>query len=163
MIRHHLRAERPLVGSRILPSDPCEICQGCQFVCSLFRSLNRLPGGFAKFIPCQPSAHYARSVHVGWTQCGHGLSSRPQESCDILLMHPLLSFFWYPDGAASELYHGRLKLRYISTPFSRRTPTWSLTPSASRRHDDEPGGIPRVHVSVSESDVLCPVKRFRIT
>ena len=24
---------------------------------------------------------------------GHGLSSRHRESCDILLMHPLLSFF----------------------------------------------------------------------
>ena len=120
MIRPHLRAKRPLVGSRILPSDPREIRQGCQFVCSLFRSLNRIPGGFARFIPCQPSAHYARLVHVVWTQCGHGLSSRPRESCDILLLHPLLSFFGYPDGAASELYHVRLKLRYISTPFSRR-------------------------------------------
>ena len=81
----------------------------------LISSLNRLPGGLARFIPCQPSAHYARSVHVGWTRCGHGLSSRPPESCDTQLMHPLLSFFGYPDGAASELYHGRPKLRGIST------------------------------------------------
>ena len=77
VIRPHFRAERPLVGSRILPSDPREIRQGCQFVCSLFRSLNRLRGVFARFIPCQP-----RLVHVGWTQCGHGLSSRHLESCD---------------------------------------------------------------------------------
>ena len=28
---------------------------------------------------------------------------------------------------------------------------------------DEPGGLPGVHVSVSDSDVLRPVKRFRIT
>ena len=28
---------------------------------------------------------------------------------------------------------------------------------------DEPGGIPGVHVSVSDLDVLRPVKRFRIT
>ena len=98
VIRPHLRAKRPLVGSRILPSDPREIRQGCQFVCSLFRSLNRLPGGFAGFIPCQPIAHYARLVHVGWTQCGHGLSSRPRESCDILLVHPLLSFLGIRTG-----------------------------------------------------------------
>ena len=163
VIRPHLRAKRPLVGSRILPSDPREFRQGCQFVCSLFRSLNRLPGGFARFIPCQSSAHYARLVHVGWTQCGHGLSSRPRESCDILLMHPLLSFFGYPDGAASELHHGKLKLRYISTPFSRRTPTWPLTSSTSRRYVDEPGGLPGFHVLVSDSNVLRPVKRFRIS
>ena len=47
---------------------------------------------------CALSAHYARLVHVGWTQCGHGLSSRPRESCDILLMHPLLSFFFLVSG-----------------------------------------------------------------
>ena len=163
VIRPHLQAKRPLVGSRILPSDPREIRQGCQFVCSLFRSLNRLPGGFARFIPCQPSAHYARLVHVGWTQCGHGLSSRPRESCDILLVLPLLSFFGYPFRAASELYHGRLKIRYISTPFSRRTPTWPLTSSTSRRHVDEPGGLPGFHVSVNDSNVLRPVKRCLIT
>ena len=163
VIRPHLRAKRPLVGARTQPRDPCEIGQGCQFICSLFRSLNRLPGGLARFIPCQPSAHYARLVHVGWTQCGHGLSSRPRESCDIQLLHPLLSFFGYPDGAASELYHGRLKLRHISTPSSRRTPTWPLTSSTSRSHVDEPGNFPSVHISVSDSDVLRPVKRFRIT
>ena len=106
----------------------------------------------------------ARLVHVGWTQCGHGLSSRHRESCDILLMHPLLSFFLvFPDGAASELYHGRLKLRFISTPFSRRTPTWPLTSSTSGRHVDEPGGLPGFYVSVSDSNALRPVKRYRIT
>ena len=45
VIRPHLRAERPLVGSRILPSDPREIRQ-CQFVCSLFRSLEPPPWRF---------------------------------------------------------------------------------------------------------------------
>ena len=163
VIRPHLRAKRPLVGSRIQPGGCCEIRQGCQFICSLFRSLNRLLGGLARFIPCQPSAHCARLVHVGWTQRGHGLSSRPRESCDIQLMHPLLRFIGYPGGAASELYHGRLKLRYIFTPFSRKTPTWPLTSSTSRSHVDEPGSFPSVHTSVSDWDVLRPVKRFRIT
>ena len=54
VIHPHLRAKRPLIGSWILPGDPRELRLGCQFVCSVFRSLNRLPGRFARFIPCQP-------------------------------------------------------------------------------------------------------------
>ena len=30
----------------------------------------------------QSSAHHTRLLHVGWRPCGHGLSSRPRESCD---------------------------------------------------------------------------------
>ena len=52
----------------------------------LFTSLGHLPGGLARFVPCQPSAHYTRLLHVGWGQCGHDLSSRP-------LIHSLM-FFW---------------------------------------------------------------------
>ena len=44
--------------------------RGASSFAAFFRSLNRIPGGLARFIPCQPSAHYARLVHVGWTQCG---------------------------------------------------------------------------------------------
>ena len=39
---------------------------GCQFLHSLFRALGHLPGGLARFILCQPSAHYARVSHSGW-------------------------------------------------------------------------------------------------
>ena len=40
---------------------------------------------------------------VGWGQCGHGLSSRPRESCDLSILTPLWVFFGYPVGAAAEL------------------------------------------------------------
>ena len=40
---------------------------------------------------------------------------------------PLLNFFGYPDGAATELYNGTLKLRYSSTPFSKKFPSWSVS------------------------------------
>ena len=68
-------------------------------------------------IPCQPSAHYARLSHLGWGRYGHGLSSRPRESCDHQFLTPFLNFFGYPDGAVTELFNGTLKLRYSSTPF----------------------------------------------
>ena len=61
-------------------------------------------------------------LHVGWGQCGHGLSSRPRESCDLEFLTPLLDFFGYPDGAATELFNGTLKLRYSSTKF----PSWPV-------------------------------------
>ena len=63
-------------GDRLLPVDPYfsgfsvgigqEIRHGCQFLHSLFRALGHLPGGLARFIPCQPGAHYARLSHLGW-------------------------------------------------------------------------------------------------
>ena len=65
-------------------------------------------------------------------QCGHGLSSRPRESCDIHILTPLLDFFGYPYGAATELYSGTLKLRYSSTPFSKKLPSWPVPDLSSR-------------------------------
>ena len=104
-----------------------EIRHGCQFLHSLFRALGHLPGGLARFIPCQPSAHYARLSHLGWGRYGHGLSSRPRESCDHQFLTPLLHFFGYPDGAVTELFNGTLKLRYSSTPFSKKLPSWPVS------------------------------------
>ncbi len=118
-IRPHLRPRRPLGFSGFSVGKGQEIRHGCQFLHSLFRALGHLPGGLVRFIPCQPSAHYTRLLHVGWEQCGHGLSSRPRESCDLQFLTPLLDFFGYPDGAATELFNGTLKLRYSSTPFPR--------------------------------------------
>ena len=37
----------------------------------------------ARVVPFQPGAHVTRLLHLGWGQCGHGLSSGPRESCDI--------------------------------------------------------------------------------
>ena len=100
---------------------------GCQFLHSLFRALGHLPRGLARFIPCQPSAHFATLSHLDWGRYGHGLSSRPRESCDHQILAPLLDFFGYPDGAATELFNGTLKLRYSSTPFSKKFPSWSIS------------------------------------
>ena len=119
----HLRPRRLLFFSGFPVDLGQEIRHGCQFLHSLFRSLGHHPGGLVRFIPCHPSAHYTRLMHVGWGQCGHGLSSRPRESCDLSILTPLLDFFGYPVGAATELYSGTLKLRYSSTPFSKKFPS----------------------------------------
>ena len=73
----------------------------------------QVPGsseGLTRFLPCQPSAHYAQgSCMLDWRQCGHGLSSQPRESCDIQVIKPLLDLFGYPERAATELYSGTFK------------------------------------------------------
>ena len=83
-----------------------EIRHGCQFLHSLIRALGHLPGGLSRFIPCQAGAHHARLLHLGWGRYGHGLTSRPRESCDHQFLTPLLKFFGYPDGAVTELFAG---------------------------------------------------------
>ena len=64
---------------------------------------------------------------LGWGRYGHGLSSCPRESCDHQFLAPLLNFFGYPDGAATELFNGTLKLRYSSTLFSKKFPSWPVS------------------------------------
>ena len=64
---------------------------------------------------------------------GHGLSSRPRESCDLHILTPLLDFLGYPEGAATELFSGTLKLHSSSTPFSKKFPSWPV-PDLSGRY-----------------------------
>ena len=76
-----------------------------------------------------PGAHHAWLSHLGWGRYGHGLTSRPRESCDHRFLTPLLDFFGYPDGAVTELFSSSLKLRYSSTPFSKKFLSWPVSPS----------------------------------
>ena len=61
-------------------SDGVQIRLGCQFVGSMFLSLGRLPPGLGRFIPGSVGPHLSRLRHLGWFQCGHGLTSGPYES-----------------------------------------------------------------------------------
>ena len=81
-VRPLLRSRRPLVFSGFSVGIGQEIRHGCQFIHSLIRALGHLPGGLSRFIPCHPGAHHARLLHLGWERYGHGLTSRPRESCD---------------------------------------------------------------------------------
>ena len=108
-VRPHLRSRRPLVFSGFSVGIGQEIRHGCQFLHSLFRALGHLPGGLARFIPCQPSAHYARLSHLGWGRYGHGLSSRPRESCDHQFLTPLLKFCGYLDWSCYGAFSWHFK------------------------------------------------------
>ena len=130
---------------------------------SLFRALSHLPGGLARFIPCQPRAHHARLSHLGWERYGHGLSSRPRESCDHQFLAPLLNFFGYPDGAATELFNGTLKLRYSSNPFSKKCPSWPVSNLSDHSPVVGSGPGPSVHFPDCDPVLERPAKRFRIT
>ena len=160
---------RKLFAPTSVPADPCYfrvfsvgIRHGCQFLHSLFRALGHLPGGLARFIPCQPGAHNARLSHSGWGRYGHGLSSRPCESCDHQFLTLLLNFFGYPDGAAAELFNGTLKLRCSSTPFSKKFPSWSVSDPSGYLPVVGPGPGPSVHFPDHDPVLERPAKRLRI-
>ena len=101
--------------------------------------------------------------HLGWGRYGHGLSSRPRESCDHQILAPLLNFFGYPDGAATELFNGTLKLRYSSTPFSKKLPSWSVSDLSGYLPVVGPGPGTSVHFPDHDPVLERPAKRLRIT
>ena len=162
-VRPHLRSRRPLAFSGFSVGIGQEIRHGCQFIHSLIRALGHLPGGLSRFIPCHPGAHHARLSHLGWGRYGHGLTSRPRESCDHRFLTPLLDFFGYPDGAVTELLNGTLKLRYSSTPFSKKFPSWPVSTLPGCFPVVGPGPGPRVHFPDHDPVLERPAKRFRIT
>ena len=162
-VRPHLRSRRPLAFSGFSVGIGQEIRHGCQFLHSLIRALGHLPGGLSRFIPCQPGAHHARLSHLGWGRYGHGLSSRPRESCDHRFLTPLLNFFGYPDGADTELFNGTLKLRYSSTPFSKKFPSWPVSSLSGCLPVVGPGPGLSFHFPDHDPVLERPAKRFRIT
>ena len=78
------------------------------------------------FLPCQVDSHVSRLRHSGWSQCSHGLTSRPLESCHHQCLKAVCGVLGYPKGSASELLDGTLKLRHCTTLFTMRFPPWSL-------------------------------------
>ena len=64
----------------------------------------------------------------------------------------------YPRGSAAELLDGVLKLRYCTTPFSKRFPTWSLRPVGHGRIRSL--GVVTGNAVDNDSNV---VKRVRLT
>ncbi len=162
-VRPHLRSNRSLAFSGFSVGIGQEIRHGCQFIHSLIRALGHLPGGLSRFIPCHPGAHHARLSHLGWERYGHGLTSRPRESCDHRFLVPLLDFFGCPSGAVTELFSGCLKLRYSSTPFSKKIPSWPVSSVPVCLPVVGPGPGLSFHYPDCDPSVERPAKRFRIT
>ena len=87
----------------------------------------------------------------------HGLTSRPRESSSFTFLFELLRLFGYPSGSAGALLCGSLPLRYCTTRFARRMPTWRLPvpghAAALVTADDEvPGSL---GIEVSGRRVFC--------
>ena len=68
----------------------------------------------------------SRLRHLGWLQCGHGLTCRPLESSMPGCLEPLLDLLGYPAGAIGALSNKVLRIRYCFQPFARRLPPWSF-------------------------------------
>ena len=92
----------------------------------MLRALGGLPGGLGRFLPCRLSANHCRLRSISWERCGH--TSRPLEASGTGFLDDLLSLFGYPSGSGQSLLDGSLRMRYCSTIFSSRKPTWKLSP-----------------------------------
>ena len=106
VVRPHVRAGRPISLPSVPVSEGIEIRHGCQFLSSLLRALDKLPGGLGRFLPCRLGPHLSRLRHVGWNQCSHGLDSRPLESCHHQCLKAVCGLLGYPQGSALELLDG---------------------------------------------------------
>ena len=62
-----------------------------------------------------------------------------------------------------EHFSGSLKLRYSSTPFSKKFPSWPVPDLSGRYSVVGSGPGPSVHFPDRDPDVKRPAKRFRIT
>ena len=120
----YLRPGRPISVSAVPSGAGIDIWRSCRFIVALIRSLCLLPGGLRRFVPCSIGANHCRLRHIGWEKCGHGLSSRPQETTSEPFLNELLRFFDYPPGSARALLAGTLPLRYCAARFASRAPTW---------------------------------------
>ena len=85
-----------------------------------------MPLGLRRFVPCDIGANHCRLRHIGWEQCGHGLTSRPRESASEDFLNKLLVLFGYPSGSAAALSAGVLPLRYCSARLACKLPNWKL-------------------------------------
>ena len=122
----YLRPGRPISVSAVLFGPGTDIWRSCRFVGCLMRSLCLLLVGLRRFVPCSIGANHCRLRHIGWEECGHGLTSRPRESSSELFLDELLRLFRYPHRSGRALLAGTLPLRYCAARFACRTPTWRL-------------------------------------
>ena len=81
------RYRRPCrsISVSAVPSGPgIDIWRSCRFIDALFRGLRDLPLGIRRF---DIGANHCRLRHIGWERCGHGLTSRPQETASEFLFN----------------------------------------------------------------------------
>ena len=130
--RPHVRAGRPFSVSSVPVSEGIEIRHGCQFLSSLVRALGKLPGGLARFLPCQVGSHLSRLRHLGWNQCSHGLTSRPLESCHHLCLSAICGVLGYPRGSAGGAFGRCLKAPLLHYSLFSEVSNLVFTPGWTR-------------------------------
>ena len=108
----YLRPGRPISVSAVPFGPGIDSWRSCRFVGALMRSLCLLPGGLRRFVPCSIGANHCRLRHIGWENCGHGLTSRPRESASELFLNELLSLFRYPLKSPLRCCAARFCLQY---------------------------------------------------
>ena len=79
------------------------------------------------------------------------------------ILTPLLDFFGYPYGATTEFFNGTLKLRYSSTPFSKKFQSWPVPDLSGHYPVVGSGHGPSVHFPDHDPVFERPAKRLRIT
>ena len=166
----YLRPGRPSSVSAVPFGPGIDIRRSCHFIGALMRSLCLLPGGLRRFVPCSIGANHCRLRHIGWDECGHGLTSRPRESASELFLDELLGLFCYHPKSGRALLNGTLPLRYCAARFAYTTPTWRLPASGHvgrlvAAHSDAAGdrGDEVIGLGVHRVSGSGPVrKRFRL-
>ena len=163
------RFNRPISVSAVPAGPSIDICRSCRFLGAMLRALGGLPGGLGRFLPCRLGANHCRLWSVGWERCGHGLTSRPLEASGTGFLDDLLSLFGYPSGSGQSLVDGSLRMRYCSTSFSRKKPTWGYLPLVVAALVS----VVDVHTSVvgllgfstasSHGNIECDRRRIRLT
>ena len=120
------RAGRPMSVPAAPVGPGIDFWRSCRVICSIFRFLDRLPGGLRRFTSCKIGASHCRLRHTGWEKFGHGLASRPLETSDPGFLDALLQVFGYPGGFGALLLADELPLRYCTVRFALRKPCWNL-------------------------------------
>ena len=135
------RRGRPISVSAVPVGPGTNIGRCCKFLGSVIRFFGSLPGGLARFLPCGIGAHHCRLRHLGWENCGHGLTSRPRETSDPAFLDSPLGVFGYVPRSGGALLAGDLPLRYYSGNFALRKPSWGLPEVAGVRALVIAGGL----------------------
>ena len=120
------RVDRPISVSAVPFGPGIDIWRSCKLLGAMLRALCALLGGLGRFLPCAIGANHSRLRHIGWVKSGHGLTSRPRETSDIRFLDELLFLFGYLPRSGGALLRGTLPLRYCTSRFAHKVPTWGL-------------------------------------
>ena len=124
------------IGGLISPISSCrlflfgpgiDIRRSCKLLGVMLRALWALfwvaLAGFSLVLLVPTTAGYAILVGKNF---GHGVTSRSREASNVKFLDELLLLSGYPPGSGVALLRGSLPLRYCTSRFAHKVPTWSL-------------------------------------